>query len=201
MPVTLTQLDQQSFVKVDSSKAIAVSSYNKSGIYTGQKATFKAFSQHTAPAGTAAFFSIYGSSSKLVKILKITYEATVAVAAVAGFIQVHKTNSAISGGTFTRPLIVTYDEADGDATVTNLNAYTVAPTSGDSIGVVGIIRTPLALTGATAQSQEVTFDFRGQENEGIVLRGLNQGIELRYQATTTNATAVIISVLFTEEDY
>lgn len=181
------------------SKAARISVYDKDGTYVGQKATYAVTAQFTAPAGTAPFFTLYGSASKTVRVLRVTYQATVATTAVAGFIQLSNRSTTASGGTSTLLSGTPLDSNDPASTATNIRSYTVAPTAGTLIGVIEMRRTPLAVTAATAASEHIAYDFRANENRPIVLRGVNEGIDLSYQATTTNATAVIVTVLFTEE--
>jgi len=153
----------------------------------------------TAPTGTAPFFAITGSATRIITVQRITFAATIAVAAANVIITVSKTSTSITGGTKTNLVQVPTDSTNPAGSAAICGFYTAAPTAGTLVGVIETRRVLLNVTGAVA-TVDVIIDFRAiAEAEGIILRGIAQGIELAYAVDPGNTTAVTLTVEWTEE--
>ena len=185
------------------SKAARVNTFDDRGNSRGQKVSYcvSTVGQLVAAAGTAPFFSMFGSASKTIRIHHILITGTCATAAVYGSVIVTKRTAAGSGGTATTLTPVPKDSGSAASTATLVKAFTAAPTAGTGGGVVASGQTFLPVTGTPALGVGMLEWFFGNmdEEEGIVLRGTGEGIELSFSVTNTNAATVTVMVEFTEE--
>lgn len=184
------------------SKAARVTKYDTRGNVRAQKASYVAAITGTAAAaGTAPFFSLFGSATKTVRIQRIRVCGTVGTAAVYALLVCTKRTAVGTGGTATTITPVAKDSTSGAATATNVKFFTAAPTAGTGGGVVASAMSFLPITGTPALGpQPVVWTFGDtDEQEALVLRGANEGIELSTTATTTNAPTFSVMVEFTEE--
>ena len=114
------------------SKAARNTPFDSRGNDVGMKAGYAAVTTAKTAvfAGTAPFFSIYGSATKTIRIHRIIVSATVATTAVYGDVVLSSRTVAISGGTATTLTQVPKDQTSAAGTATNVKIYTVAPTAG-----------------------------------------------------------------------
>lgn len=193
--------DSGSKLEGDANGSAQTLRYDGRGQYIGQKATYRASTQGvvTLVSGTAPFFTIYGSSTKTVRIQRIFFTGTIATAAANAILNLNKYSSARSGGTASAITATPLDANSGAATVTDAQMYTAAPTAGTLVGTIEARRCLLNVTGAVA-TQDILFDFRNRgENEAVVLRGTTQGLGLLFQTAPGNAVAGTLWVEWTEE--
>lgn len=185
------------------SKAAHVSQYDTRGNFTGMKIGYSASTalKTATAAGTAPFASIYGSSTKTIRVHRIIVSGTCATAAVYGDVIVSKTSDTISGGTATSLTKVPKDSSSGASTATNVKYYTVLPTAGTLVGAIASQQVFLPITGTPAVDvKPVIFDWTAQGmNEAPVLRGVTQGLELSFGTTTTNAPTLTVTFEWSEE--
>lgn len=152
-------------------------------------------------AGTGPFFSICGSSSKVVKVQQINFDYTVATAGVYADPVLKKTSAATSAGTATALVKVPLNSTYGASTVNLLNFYTVLATAGTLVGTVDGQMTFANITGTVANQQaSKTFTFRAPSDlEAVVLNGTAECLEGSFGTTTANAPTMMVSVKWTEE--
>lgn len=172
-------------------------------VYLYQKATyyFGTTAKTATAAGTAPFFTLCGSATKIVRLQTLTISGTVATAAVYGDVVLKKTSAATSSGTATALTKVPADSNSAAATANALNFYTVLATAGAAVGVIGTESAVFPITGTVAASNgRVMFDWTYRtESEVPTLRGVAQCIEASFGTTTTNAPTLAVSGIFTEE--
>lgn len=156
-----------------------------------------------AAASTAPFVCIYGSSTKTVIVQRIYLSgATLTAVAYAAYVAA-KYSTAVSAGTPQALTATPMDSNSAAATVTNLNAYTAAPTAGTLVGTISTKRTLLQATTAAAAGvpDVIEFDFRtlGSETSGIYLRGTGQGVCVNFGAAPATAVTLAITLEWTEQ--
>jgi hypothetical protein len=160
-------------------------------------------------AGTAPFFAIYGSATKIIRIESITISATVATAAVYGDFIVTKRSTAITGGTKTDLTQVPTDSKQSAGSASICGVYTAAPTAGTAVGPIAAASLFCPITGTPAlMPPPYVFEFGappfvGPSGEtGLelpVLRGTTEGLDLSFGTTPTNAPTVSLTVYWTED--
>lgn len=151
----------------------------------------------TLANGTGPFFSLYGSATKVIRVTRLYFAATIATAAANVILLLSKRSTAPTGGTPSAMTATKMDENDAAPTAT-VTAYTAAPTAGTLLGTLDSRRDLLNVTGAVATVDEF-FDFGQYAAKPIVLRGVAQGIDLSFQTAPGNAVAGILWVEWTEE--
>lgn len=155
-----------------------------------------------AGAGTAPFFALCGSSSRTIRVRQIMLDYTVATAGVHADPILQKTSTAPSGGTSTAltqvPLDANYPAGSSNLAV----VYTVAPTSGTVIGVIGTQMKWAQITATVTGGSASPYPFLYRpysESDAVVLRGTAECIQAAFGTTTANAPTVTVSVMWTEE--
>lgn len=161
------------------------------------KATYSAVAVNIAPAASATdVFTITGSASKTVRILRIGISG---IQTTAGLVNVilAKRSTANSGGTSVAATAVPNDSANGAATATVLS-YTVNPTPGT---LVGNVRGGLIEIGGAASvvNEGVIYDFGNLPGQCIVLRGTNQVLAVNLNGVTVTGGSMTYWVEWSEE--
>lgn len=163
----------------------------------GTKPTYSCSVVGFTPAANATdFFQIVGSSTKVVRVLKVVVSGTASSAATVDVLLVKRT-TANSGGTSTQPAIAGHDSNDPTATAV-VNAYTANPSGlGTSAGNIGARKLNL---GASGSAGTVEWEFTTRTDKGVVLRGTSQSLNLNWNGAAVPAgTNLAIEVQFTEE--
>lgn len=186
------------------SKAARVSLYSSDGTYNGEKASYRGASASVLAAvgSTAPFFAIQGSSTKTVRIQRISISGLSLTAVAYVQINLAKYSSAISGGTSTDLTMTPLDSNDAAGTLSVIKTYTAAPTPGSKVGDIASRRylAQAATAAAGGIPDEITFDFRlVNETSPIVLRGTAQGVALYFTSAPASAVSMSIEVEWTEE--
>src|SRR5215472_10898373 len=87
-------------------------------------------------SATTDVWTITGSASKVIRVLRMTISGTIATTAVNFDVSVIKRSTADSGGTPAAATVTPYDANDAAGTAT-VNSYTgVGPTAGTTVGTV-----------------------------------------------------------------
>ena len=154
-----------------------------------------------APAGTAPFFAMQGSSNRVVRIIGIKVNGmTITVSAYAS-IFMQKRSTAITGGTSTDLIQVPNDSADAAGTLNLCKVYTVAPTPGSLVGSVDSKRFLVADTTPTdLPAPDIEFKFDTDHEDGIILRGVSEGITLSFSTAPATGVTMDVSVVWSESD-
>lgn len=153
-----------------------------------------------APASTAPFFAIQGSATKTVRIVSIHVSGCTLTAAAYLNMICQRVSTATTGGTATALTMVPDDTNSAAGTLSLLNVYTAAPTAGTLVGTVGSIRFTAEDTSPVTEAQGLEeFLFYRYAEDGMVLRGVNQGLTLSFSAAPASEVTMAIEVVWTEE--
>lgn len=149
-----------------------------------------------APNGGGDICSLYGSSTKTLKVRRVLVGGFGA-ALMTDPISVVKRSTVSSGGTATQPSAIPYDSSNGAATASKIEAFTAVPTAGTLVGVLADVY--ITIAGATtsvaaAPTTEIRF---GQLGQPIVLRGTAQSINVN--TTGLGAFTATCTFEWTEE--
>lgn len=142
-------------------------------------------------------FTIRGSASKTVNVLKIMISAT---RSTTGFndILLVKRSTANTGGTSTNPTAVPHDSADAAATAV-VDAYTANPTVGTLVGQMKSQKAFLnTAAGSGAGSVIQMQDGVGNGEPIAVLRGVAQSVSINLNGVTITSGNFNIYVEWTE---
>ena len=165
----------------------------------GYKATYVASWSSFTPA--QAFFSIQGSATKIVKVLRIGFSGTQTTAST--IIPVLTITDALfpGVGVSVAPTgIVPFDSNSPAATATP-RTYTANTTGGGA--VVGFIKNvkftvPVAAA-ASAGQNEYIFNFTSNFSQDVVIRGTSEVVSLTLLGVTLTGGSTSIWVEWTEE--
>ena len=181
-PPALTN-GQQAQIQSDSAGSLLVSTENR-------KATYRA-SKLANPLANG-WFSLFGSATKLVKIKSIEVSQSGVGTAVKYDCQIIKYSTAPTGGTSSAVTATPLDSTDAASTVTNLNAYSAAPTYGTQIGQVA------GFTGIVG-SPAVTPTYFVTNFSKLTLRGTGEGVFIFFNAVNGTSPTATVTVEWTEE--
>lgn len=184
------------------SKAGRVSLYDSAGNDMSPKNVYSAAltAKTATAAGTGVFASIAGSSTKTIRVFRITVSGTVATTAVYGDVVVKKTSTATSSGTAVTLTQVPNDSSDPAGTSAAVNFYSTLATAGNLVGTLGIKSNLFPITATPVLIVPTVFDWTNANiNEGPVLRGVSQCLELSFGTTTSNAPTLSVMFEWTEE--
>lgn len=164
------------------------------------KATYMASTASfiTPAASTTDVFTLYGSASKTVKILRIDFNntCTTASGSFTDKIFLIKRSSAPTGGTATTLTAVPLDSSNAAATATNVKAFTANPTVGGTVGTLaqcalyGMISSQNNLPSANIFDHKLT-------GQPIVLRGTAEGVAINFAGTAPAGGTPLLGVTFT----
>lgn len=163
--------------------------------------TVSTYSTTTGVVGTAAtatdVFTIYGSGTKTIKVLKVYLDTTQTIAGTNIWILM-KRSTANTGGTSTATVRVPHDSNNAAATATAL-IYSANPAAlGTLVGNIAVSKVfspPIGTFG-----DEYLWDFDQLNGEPITLRGTGEGLTLNFNGAATPAgEAINIRAIWTEE--
>lgn len=163
----------------------------------GTKATYSAATTAFTPAATATdFFTVLGSGTKTVRILRVAINGICTSGGASPDIILIKRITADSGGTAAAITASQHDSNDAAPTAV-ISTYSVNPTLGTTGGV---IRAQKLNLGAVGSAGQLIWDFTTRNGKGIVLRGVTQLAALNFNgASVPGGMAVDIEVEWTEE--
>lgn len=156
-----------------------------------------------AAAGADPFFLIEGSATKDIKIHKIIVSGATLADVEYLNILATKYSTAASGGVAVALTKIPVDSVSPASTANLVTVYTTAPTPGTAVGTVQAHRvlgqdTTAAAAGIPAES---VFDFITPNGDDYapVLRGVAQGLGLRFGTAPAGAVTLAVSVIWSEE--
>lgn len=167
----------------------------------GIKATYRAASvTGLAVAGAATdVFTITGSATKTIRIIKVSVAGTQTVAATNDIVFL-KRSTANTAGTSTTRTAVPMDSNSAAATAT-VRTYTANPTLGTLVGNLMVTQMviPVAGGGASTQStQPLEWKF-GDTGQAVVLRGTGEVFALNLNGQTITGSNFNLWIEWTEE--
>jgi hypothetical protein len=166
----------------------------------GSKNTYNASFTFTAAASPTDIFTITGSATKTIKVLKT---GITAIQTTASFTQliILKRSTANTVGTSTVVTSVANDSQDPAATATVL-AYTANPTLGTLVGHLRDIKflIPVPSPGGNASAQpEVIQNFDDIAGQPVILRGTSEVLSINMNGVTITGNSFSIWIKWTEE--
>lgn len=167
----------------------------------GQKATYSAAINAHAPAATPTdWFTIQGSATKTIRILRITIAAR-ATAANQYRMSLIKYSVFLTGGSPAAPTIVAHDSANAAATAVVNTWAGGLPTPGTAVGKIADDSLPVGVLGTpTFNNEVVLYDFGTRSDQAIVLRGTAQYLAINSGGAALPAGFVAdVRVAWTEE--
>lgn len=162
----------------------------------GTKTTFSTASLSVTPAATATdIWTLLGSSTKIVRLLKLIISG-LATAAATVDIQLIIRSTADSAGTATTPVLVANDSNSSAATAV-VSLYSANPTLGTGVGTIRARKLNLGAVGAAGL---IEWKFSDTNTQAIVLRGTSQQLCVNWNGAAVPAgTSIDIEAEFTEE--
>ncbi len=151
------------------------------------------------PAGTTPFFNMQGSATQTVRVRSIVLSGLTLTAVAYLNVLLTKHSTAASGGTPTDLVAIPIDSGHGATTLGALRVFTAAPTAGTEVGVLDSVRVLGQATTAAAAGllgPRIVLDFK--ENP-IILRGIAEGLCLRFSAAPATAVTMSVAVEWEEE--
>jgi hypothetical protein len=170
----------------------------------GFKATYAASMQALVPVtGCTDLFTITGSATKLIKVLRIGMVGTTVTTPITVEVQLIKRSTANTAGTSSAPTnLVTYDSTNAAATATVLG-YTANPTLGTVAGILSAEKTIFTIpsTATMLQTPNLWFkEFGLNPGQLPTLRGVAQVLAINLVATTLGtACSTDCYVIWSEE--
>lgn len=163
----------------------------------GNRTTYSAsFNGLVAASSPTDIWTISGSSSRTIRIARITVTATQSTSAQRDVLLI-KRSSANTGGTSTTATIASHD-SNNIAPTAVVRGYTANPSGlGTSAGV---LRTRKVFIGAgTSNSDEFLIEFGTRNDQALVLRGTTEFACINLNGVTSASNSFNISVTWTEE--
>jgi hypothetical protein len=163
------------------------------------KATYSATSAiaFSSAANATDIFTITGSATKTVKIVRIGFSGTQTTAATNNILLI-KRSTANTAGTSAAATAVPHDSSDAAATATVLN-YTANPTLGATVATVRANRAFIPATNTAATVAFYEYSFGDKPEKQITLRGTGQVLAINLNSTTIAGGAFTCFVEWTEE--
>lgn len=146
----------------------------------------------TAPTDV---FTITGSATKVIRILKLTISGTKTTAGVID-IEVLFRSSANTGGTIVTAVAQPHDSNNAAATAV-VRGYTANPTLGTSVSAYKAVK--LLVNTALLLPDRLDWYFGDNSDQGIVLRGTSQVFALNFETQTMAGNSFDITITWTEE--
>lgn len=185
---------QRTDIQTDARGAVQVT------LLDGSRATYSATSAIGFASATTAtdIFTITGSASKTIRILRVAFSAQETTAGVANVLLI-KRSAANTGGTSAAATAVPHDSNDVTASATVLS-YTANPSAlGAAVGTVRAARVFIPTTGTDVADFINEWDFGTNSEKAIVLRGTAQVLAINLNATTVTGGTWTCYVEWTEE--
>jgi hypothetical protein len=207
MGLTIKSDNSTDELRVDAtSKAARVTGYRIDGTVIPDYATRNYYRAScavnlVAAASTSPFFAIQGSASKVIRIISINFSGLTLTATAYQTIICSLRSTSINGGTSTALVQVPNDSTHPAGTLSICNVYTAAPTAGTLVGTIDSKRVLCTDPTSTAlMSEEREFLFSKNNEDGVILRGITQGITLSFAVAPATAVTMAVSVLWSESD-
>lgn len=164
----------------------------------GTKATYSAATIGLTPAATATdFFTILGSGTKTVRVLRIAINGISTAGGASPDIQLIKRITANTGGT-SAPITAAQHDSNDAAPTAVVSTYSANPSSLGTSG--GLVRAKKLNLGAAGSAGEIVWDFTTRNGKGLVLRGTTQLAALNFNgATVPGGMSVDIDIEWSEE--
>lgn len=165
------------------SKAARVTLYDATGRELSVQTTpsFAAAGTFTPAATPNDLFIIYGSATKIVRVVSLKFGANNTAAGSQQY-NIQKKSALPSGGVFVAATSIALDSNDSP-TATNVGHYTTDPTTGTSLGNINVMRvaSPVLIPATFAGIvQSTMFEMLPVDQWGmakpVTLRGVNQGV-------------------------
>jgi hypothetical protein len=156
-------------------------------VASGQPPVYSAAFRSITPAATATdIFTITGSATKTIRVLRINFSAIQTTGASQEILLVYRT-TANTGGTSATGTNVPWDPTTAAATATT-RSYTANPSAlGTAAGNLQIIKY-FVEEGGSGSPEDYTFDFTSSNSEsGIVLRGTGDTLALNWNGAAVPA--------------
>lgn len=162
-------------------------------------ATYSAAALGVVAATTPTdIFTLYGSGTKTVKILRIGVSGTENTAAIRDILLI-KRSATNTGGTSTSVTRVPMDSNDAAATATVLS-YSANPTAlGAAVGTIRVAKMDIPATNLTGTADRIEWIFGTRPGKALVLRGTSEGIAINLNSATASTNSFNIDIEWTEE--
>jgi len=143
-------------------------------------------------------FTIYGSATKTIKILRIGVSGTENTAAIRDIVLI-KRSATNTGGTSSAVTKVPLDSNDAAATATVLS-YSANPTAlGAAVGNIRVAKLDIPATNLTGTADRIEWTFGDRPGKSIVLRSASEGVAVNLNGVTASTNSFNIDVEWTEE--
>jgi hypothetical protein len=164
----------------------------------GTKATYSAAAVGIVAVATPTdVFTITGSATKTVRILRIGISGTQTTAGIVNCILL-KRSTANSAGTSTTMTNVQHDSMDVAGTAI-VRAYTANPTIGTLVGNIRAIKLPVLGAASVAGSDYQEFYFGDLPEKAPILRGIGEVISVNFNSVTITGNNFDFYIEWTEE--
>lgn len=148
----------------------------------------------TVAASATDIFTITGSGTKTIQIIRITITATRTTGAQT-LVQLIRRSTANSSGTSSTLTAAKMDSNNSAATATVL-AYTANPSLGNSAGTLSSANYFIAGTGTA--TTPIVLDFGNSLNQPVVLRGTGEVLAVNLNGVTVTGGSFNITVEWSE---
>jgi hypothetical protein len=165
----------------------------------GYKATYScAILDLTVATTPTDVVTMQGSSTKTIRVLKITIDAIQNTSATRNLLLI-KRSSANTGGTSSSQTIVPHDSSAAATTATIL-AYTANPSAlGTNVGNIRTAKIQQLATNVTNPLDHIVWDFGNRPGQALVLRGTSEFLAINLNSVTSSNNSLNINIEFTEE--
>jgi len=165
-------------------------------VMDGYKSTYVATATGVASASSCTdLFTIYGSSSKTVRVNRIIISGTQTTGGVQDILVI-KRSTADSSGTSSTLTNVPLDSNNAAATAT-VKSYTANPTTGTAVGT--IVSRKVFVSATTATPEKLVLEFGKGLGQVPVLRGTSEGLVVNLNGVTVTGGSFSFEVEWTEE--
>lgn len=165
----------------------------------GRRPTYTAYTAAFTAAATATdIFIIQGSTTKIIRILRVEIYVTQTTAA-AGNIFLIKRSAANTGGTSVATTKATFDSVNAASTAT-VQHYTANPTAlGASVGNIRAYRGIIPASATLINNPVARWEFGTDSGSAIVLRNNTELLAVNLNGVTITNNSFIIGCEWTEE--
>jgi hypothetical protein len=179
-------------IRLDSTGAVYGNNEGRKQTYSLAVIDFAPISSATSPS-----FSITGSATKTIRIVRIGFSATAATGGISTLNL--RRFSALSGGTSaSQSASVAKHDTNNAAQTAVVNTWSVAATTATSTGVIRSLRFELPTPAVTVQPVLTEWMFGDRNDQALVLRGTSDFVGLCFNGIGTTPTAEIY-IEWTEE--
>lgn len=150
---------------------------------------------------TGDIVTLYGSASKIIRVIQIVVSATIAVAAAHFDVSLATRTTITAGGASTALDIGRQDTLDAVTTATNFLQFTATPVAGN-LGTKQGSQKMFAPVAGAAYATPIIWNFGfGAGAKALYLRGVNQGLAITLNgATPANASSFTGFIIYSERD-